>query len=214
LSEHYASLGYQVLGCSRKESDLDEPNYRHFVMDICDEAEVKKLFTEIRTTYGGLDALINNAAIGSMNHALLTPYGITRRILETNVLGTFLMCREGAKLMMKRKTGRIVNFGSIASPLKLEGEAVYAASKAAVVSLTQILAREYAEFGITVNAVGPTAVKTDLIAAVPEEKIQKLIGRQALRRYTEFADITNVIDFYLKPESGFITGQVLFLGGV
>ena len=116
--------------------------------------------------------------------------------------------------MMGTGRGRIVNFATVATPLKLEGEAIYAASKAAVVSLTEVLARELGPFGITVNAVGPTPVKTDLIRSVPAEKMEALLDRQAVRRYGEFRDITNVTDFFLRPESDFITGQVIYLGGV
>ena len=115
---------------------------------------------------------------------------------------------------MKKKYGRIVNFATGATPLKLEGEATYAASKAAVVSYTRILARELAAFNITVNAVGPTPVKTDLIKGVSNEKINALLKMQAVRRFGEFKDITNVIDFFIKPRSDFITGQVIYLGGV
>ena len=116
--------------------------------------------------------------------------------------------------MRQKRFGRIVNFSTVAVPLKLDGEAVYAASKAAIVSLTQILAKEYAEFGVTVNAVGPVPIKTDLIRGVPEEKIEKLLSRQAIQRYGTYEDVENVIDFFLRPESDFITGQVIYLGGV
>jgi 3-oxoacyl-[acyl-carrier protein] reductase len=149
-----------------------------------------------------------------MNHILLTPKATVEKILNTNVIGTFLFCREAAKLMQTGKFGRIVNFATVATPLKLEGEAIYAASKAAIVSLTEILARELAPFGITVNAVGPTPVQTDLIRSVPQEKMDALLDRQAIRRFGEMKDISNVIDFFICPESDFITGQVLYLGGV
>ncbi len=160
------------------------------------------------------NALINNAGIASMNHCLLTPLQTVQNILNTNVGGTFLFCREAAKLMQPRHNGRIVNFTSVAVPLKLQGEAAYAASKAAVIALTQVLAREFAEFGITVNAVGPTPVRTDLIRGVPVEKIDRLIGLQAIPRFGEYRDIINVVDFFISPASDFITGQVLFLGGI
>jgi 3-oxoacyl-[acyl-carrier protein] reductase len=198
LVEHYTARGWTVIGCSRTASDLSLPNYRHFCLDVSDEPAVKAMFAEIRKTHGRLDALINNAGIASMNHALLTPVLTVRQILDTNVVGTFLFCREAAKLMQKQQGGRIVNFATVATPLKLEGEAIYAASKAAVLTLTQVLAREFAPFGITVNAVGPTPVKTDLIRSVPKEKM----------------DAANVIDFFIQPESDFVTGQVIYLGGV
>ena len=111
------------------------------------------MFSLIRKKYGRLDVLINNAGIGSMNHSILIPIETVHRILITNVVGTFLLSRKAAKLMKKNNFGRIVNFVSIAIPLKLEGAAAYAASKAAILTLTEIMAREYADYGISVNAI-------------------------------------------------------------
>lgn len=214
LVEYYIEQGYQVVGCARNPVDYSFDKYQHYCLDVTDEKAVKKMFADISKRYQGLDILINNAGIASMNHLLLTPVSTVDKILATNVIATFLFCREAAKIMIKNNFGRIINFATVATPLKLEGEAIYAASKAAVVSLTEVMARELAEFSITVNAVGPTPVKTDLIKSVPEEKITALLNRQAIVRYGEFRDISNVIDFFMRKESDFITGQVLYLGGV
>lgn len=214
LAAYYVEQEFQVIGCSRQPVNSTSANYRHFCLDITDERSVKQMFTEIARSHGRLDVLINNAGIASMNHILLTPTQVARNIFETNFIGTFLLCREAAKLMKRREFGRIINFTTVATPLKLEGEAVYAASKAAVTSFTQIIARELSSFGITVNALGPTPIQTDLIKSVPQEKIDQLIERQAIKRLGQFTDISNAIDFFIRPESDFITGQVLFLGGV
>jgi 3-oxoacyl-[acyl-carrier protein] reductase len=214
LAEHYVRQGHRVVGCSRGHIDWTLPGYAHYVADVSDEKAVKQLFADLRRKYDRLDHLINNAGVASMNHSLLTPLSTVHHVLNTNVVGTFLFSREAAKLMQNTRYGRIVNFTTLAVPLKLEGEAVYVASKAAVLSLTHVLARELVELGITVNAIGPGPVDTDLIRAVPKEKIDHLVSRQAIRRIGTFQDIANVVDFFLKPESNFVTGQCLFLGGV
>ena len=214
LAEYYLQKDYIIIGCSRNESDIVNENYKHYCLNVADEVQVKALFRDVQKEFGRVDVLINNAGIASMNHTLLTPLDTVKNIFSTNFFGTFLFCRESAKLMMKKKHGRIVNFATVATPLKLEGEAVYASSKAAIVSLTEIMAKEFANNGITVNAVGPTPIKTDLIKSVPNEKINSLINMQSIHRYGEFTDISNVIDFYIKEESNFITGQTIYLGGI
>jgi 3-oxoacyl-[acyl-carrier protein] reductase len=214
LAEYYCDRGHIVYGCSRGEPEWTRDNYHHVVADVSDENQVKLLFAAIRREHGRLDNLLNNAGIASMNHSLLTPIDTVRKILETNVIGCFLFCREAAKLMKKNHYGRIVNFSTVAVPLKLEGEAAYVASKAAVEGLTNVLSREFADFGVTVNTLGPVPIDTDLIRAVPKKKIENLVRRQSINRLGRMEDVVNVIEFYLRAESEFVTGQNIYLGGV
>lgn len=214
LVEHYLSKGHIVIGCSRSPIDWSHENYYHLIADVADEAAVKQVFKFIRKEFNRLDNLINNAGIASMNHVMLTPIKTVHDILNTNILGTFLFCREAAKLMVNNSHGRIVNFTTVATPLKLEGEAIYAASKAAIFSLTEVMAREFADLNITVNSIGPTPIDTDLIRSVPKDKMNRLIARQAIKRMGTEKDVANVTDFFLQKESDFITGQNIFLGGV
>jgi 3-oxoacyl-[acyl-carrier protein] reductase len=214
LAQHYVKQGHYVIGCSRQAALWSEEGYCHFQADISDERQVRRLFREIQSKFGRLDNLVNNAGIASMNHSLLTPFSTFESIMKTNVSGAFLMARESAKLMSKNGYGRIVNFTTVAVPLKLDGELAYVSSKSAVETMTSVFAREIASFGITVNAIGPAPTMTDLLAAVPDAKIAQLIDRQAIKRLGKFEDIANVCDFFIRPESSFVTGQIVYLGGV
>ena len=214
LARHYLETGWRVAGCSRGKAAVEHENYFHTQLDVGDEQAVTAMVREVGRRFGRIDALLNNAGIASMNAALLTPGRTMETVFRTNCFGAFYFAREVAKLMLPQKQGRIVFFTTVARPLRLEGELAYAASKAAVESLSQILSRELAPSGITVNAVGPTPVKTDLIRGVSDQAIERLIQRQAIRRLGEFRDVANVVDFFLSPGSDFVTGQILYLGGV
>jgi 3-oxoacyl-[acyl-carrier protein] reductase len=214
LAEYYLAKGYTVLGCSRERNDLENEKYYHFQVDVSDEKSVNKFFGQVRKTFKVIDALINNAGAASMNHFLFTPAATAKRLMELNYLGTYHCVRAFINLLKKSKNPRIINFTTVAVPLILSGEIAYVSSKSAVEAFTRGLAKELAPFNITVNAIGPTPVATDLTAHVPKEKLEALMAQQAIHRMGDFQDISNVIDFYLSPASNFITGQIIYLGGV
>lgn len=214
IAEHLLSRGDQVLGCARGEGTISHANYFHVEADVTDEGNVGQLLLAAREKLGGLDVLINNAGVGRMLPLALTPLGTAQKILNTNFLGVFLLMHGATRLLRKSTAGRIINFTTVAVPLRLEGEAIYAASKAAVEMLTRVAAKELGPLGITCNAIGPSPIRTDLIRNVPEEKLRALIKHQSISRWAEPSDVTNLVDFFLQPESRMVTGQVIYLGGL
>ncbi|MFX4284481.1 SDR family NAD(P)-dependent oxidoreductase [Aliarcobacter butzleri] len=214
LANYYLEKDFIVVGCSRGESSINHQNYRHFSLEIGDEKAVVSMVRTIKKEFGKIDILINNAGIASMNHILTTSVETISKLFNTNFLGTFLFTREVSKVMMKEKFGRIINFTTVAKPLRLEGEAIYASSKAAIETFTQTASKELSSFNITVNAIGPTPIQTDLIKAVPKDKIDELLNKQTIKRFGTFEDIINVCDFFCDDKSNFITGQIIYLGGI
>ncbi|HEY5957164.1 MAG TPA: SDR family oxidoreductase [Polyangiaceae bacterium] len=214
LVEHYLKKDYLVEGCSRGESDISDPHYVHHLVDVADEKAVRTMIASITKRHSRIDIVLNNAAIASMNHVLLTPAKSANRMFEVNVTGTMLVCRDAAKVMMRRRYGRIVNFTTIVAPIALAGEAVYAASKSAVVTLTRILAFELGQWGITCNSFGATPIMTDMIRGVPQQKIDEVVNNLAIKRLGTPEDCANVCDFFVSPSSDNITGQVIYLGGI
>jgi 3-oxoacyl-[acyl-carrier protein] reductase len=215
LAEHYVAAGLTVVGCSRTAHDtLQANNYSHFELDVTAESEVIGLFREIRTRFGRLDVVINNAGVNPAHSlSLLTSYDAAHKTLATNVLGTFVVSRESAKIMMRRKWGRIVNFSSMAARHEVPGEAIYSASKAAIHALTRVMAKEMYRYGITCNVVAPSAVATGMTAAIQGDALQEVLDRNAVPHLGKMSDISNAIDWLIKPESQAVTGQVIFLGG-
>jgi len=213
LAEHYLSAGDRVIGCGRSAASVQHERYTHQTVDVTDESAVKQLTATIRQHFGGLDVLINNAGVASMNAIALTPPSAARRVVETNFIAAVALTHAAVRLMRQSTAARIVNISTIAVPLRLEGEAIYAASKSALETFTRIAARELGSMGITCNAVGPSVVRTRLTEGVPADKLERLVRAQAVPIMATPADVANVIDFFLRPESRLVTGQVVYLGG-
>jgi 3-oxoacyl-[acyl-carrier protein] reductase len=168
--------GQYIYGCTRDTSDVSS------------EVDVLRMFNYIIEDSGKIDILINNAGVASMNSSLLTTCEKAMQIINTNFIGTFLCSREAAKIMLKQKYGRIINISSIGVGLDIPGEAVYLASKAAIETLTKVMAKELNGTGITVNCIRPGIVETDLTKHLPDNDIPKTTFENIYRVITEIIE--------------------------
>jgi 3-oxoacyl-[acyl-carrier protein] reductase len=210
IAAHFAERGWQVCGCSRSEADTGVANYTHTVVDATDEAQVRRWVRGIKQQHGRIDAVVCN--IGLVKSALLVPALPTelfQQFFETSLKATFLVCREVAKVMMLQRAGRIVTIGSTMTVVHEPGTAAYSANKAGIVELTKVMARELAPQGITCNVVAPSMIATEAAGAMGEDWRKRVLDLQTIKRPVEIAEICNVIAFFLAPESGCVTGQVV-----
>ena len=215
LAEYYSKKSYIVIGCSRRPINFSFPNYGHYICDISDENQVKKMLRQIKENFGRLDILINNAGVNlTLQNTLLVSYKNALKTLEINLLGSFLLCRESSKIMLKNTFGRIINFSSMAVKHEVSGESIYTASKAAIVSFSRVLSKEIYSLGITVNVVAPSAIETELTNNIDKKALKDVLHRNAIHQMGKVEDIVNVTDWLIRTESQAITGQVIYLGGV
>lgn len=213
MAEYFLCLGWTVVGCSRHETDLVHPAYQHHQVDVSDEHAVHKMFVHIRHEIGHLDALVNNAGLRDVVPFVSEPPELLRRTLEVNVVGTANCCREAAKLMQAKRTGRIVNVSSIAVPLASPGMSAYSSSKAAVEQLGRVLAREFMPWGITINTLRLSFVAgTGMYDATPESVRTEIVQETALGRALTTGEVCAVVRFLVSADSGSMTGQILQLG--
>lgn len=205
-----------MVGCSRRPSTIDHLNYRHHELDLTEAGSIKSMCRAIRAEHGCLDAVVNNAGVSNMNHFMMTPEDVARRVFDVNFFAVLNCCRETVKLLQKSSevAPAILNISTVAVPWALEGQLVYSASKSAVEQLTRVMSKELAGFSIRVNGIGLPPVHTILTRTVPKEKIDDLIGQQTLKRMCTMDDIVGPVEFLISLQSGFVTGETLFLGGV
>ena len=214
LTRHFLDEGATVIGVARGPANCEHERYCHHPADIADPAEVQKLFAALRTTVKTIDIVVNNAAVLTSQYAMIMPAGAAQAMVNLNLLAPFLVAREAAKLMRKAKAGRIINISSMAVSLEPEGDSVYAACKAGLTTLSNILAKEFASFNVTCNTLGITAIETDMLKQLPRDKIDAVVARLPISRYATADDIVNVIDFFASERSGYVTAQTIYLGGV
>ncbi len=215
IAIHYAKAGHVVIGCSRGDSSIDIPGYEHYKIDITDETLVKQFFRELRKKHGKLDILINNAGVNNaLSPATLVSFQAAESTIKTNFIGTFLMSRESVKLMMKFSFGRIINFGSMAVKHEERGEAIYTASKAAIIAFTKIFSKEIYQYGITCNVVSPSAIDTDLMSNIDKDALLNVLKRNAIPEVGQVNELISVLNWLIEDSSAKITGQNIYLGGV
>ena len=196
LADAYMKEGKTVIGCSRKVPDSHLCK-EFYACDVSYENEVKELFYKIRQSYR-LTNVIHCAGMGGMNPVITTPVALVRQILEVNVVGTFLVCREAAKTMLSRG-GSIFTFSSIVDELPMEGEAVYGASKSAVTNFSLALAQEMKRFNVFVNVIQPGPVEgIGMFETLPEEIKNKALSRFHIEQPTKPESIKWVIDNILQ----------------
>lgn len=213
LAEYYATHGYLVWGCSRREASLNLPNYFHTQLDVSDEKSVREWAKIVKRELQRVDVLVCNAGLlGSRALLLMTSGETLKSMWKVNVEGVFYTCREFAKIMLMKRFGRIITLGSNTSYFHLEGAGIYTATKSSVEQLTKTFAIELASSGITCNMVAPGLILTESVQAIGENALKLTIQHQTIKRTQTIDDIVNVISFFAAPENSCITGQVLKMG--
>jgi 3-oxoacyl-[acyl-carrier protein] reductase len=209
-AEQLMARGYRVIGLGRTP-DTTAP-FEMRAVDVGDSKSVADAFQDLRRD-ASVYALINSAGIASMNLVVTTPAETVKRIIETNLLGTIFCSQQIAPAMIRRGSGRIINFSTLGVPLAIKGEAIYIASKAGVEGFTRVFARELAPHGVTVNAIAPGPIETALIAKVPKEKVDAVVKQQIIPRQGTPDDVWNIVSLLLSAEGSMISGQTIHVGG-
>jgi 3-oxoacyl-[acyl-carrier protein] reductase len=214
IAEHFLSEGARVVGLARGDATIDDPRYTHLHADVSNAGEVHEAFVKIARECPVIHVAVNNAGVFTSQYALIMPAERARAMVETNLLGSFHVSREAARIMRKGKYGRIVNIGSIATRIEPVGSAIYAATKAGIAAMQNVMAKELAPFNITCNTVAVTFVETDMLEQFPRDQIDAHVKALPISRYATGADVCHAVDFFASKKSSYITAQTLFLGGI
>lgn len=207
LNEKSLAAAKERLGASKAT--------RFVVLDVTNERAVDHAISETAEVFGGLTGAVNSAGIGADKHVLDTSVDLFRKIMDVNVVGTFLVGRAAARKMLDLGGGAIVNIASISGLRGSKGRSAYGASKGAVVTLTQVMANDLAPFKIRVNAVAPGPVETPMVQAVHTQADRELYHRYIpMNRYSQPGEIASVIHFLLdETQSSYVTGEIIAVDG-
>ena len=226
IAKDLAQAGYNVcLNCTSVQAEealhataraLAEKHdvITHIVRaNVADTTEAARLVDEAQEALGGIDVLVNNAGITRDALTLRMSESDFDRVIDVNLKGTFNCCKAVLRPMSKKRWGRIINMSSVVGIFGNAGQANYAASKAGVIGLTKSLSREMARRGITVNAIAPGFIETDMTAALTEDQRAAILGRIGAGRLGAPSDVSSLVRFLASDEAAYITGQVICVDG-
>jgi 3-oxoacyl-[acyl-carrier protein] reductase len=181
--------------------------------DVSSEDEVKDMFSSIKEKHNKIDVLVNNAGIMRNSLLALTSTELFDHTIDVNLKGTFLCTRYASNMMRKQRSGRIINISSIVGLQGCEGQAVYSASKAAVIGFTRSVAKELGRYGITVNAIAPGLIETDLIKDIKPDIREKMLSNISLGRIGTPEDVAKVVLFLSSDLASYVSGSVIAVDG-
>lgn len=181
--------------------------------NVSDADAVQAMIQYVIDTYGRIDILVNNAGITKDNLLMKMSEDEFNQVIDVNLKGTFHTCKSVIRQMIRQRYGRIVNMASISGVAGNAGQVNYSASKAGVIGLTKSLSREVASRNITVNAVAPGFIKTDMTSVLPDNVVEEMLNAIPMKRQGTPEDIANAVAFLVSEQSGYITGQVLEVNG-
>jgi 3-oxoacyl-[acyl-carrier protein] reductase len=223
IAVRLAQEGARVASVSRTEANAlktaDEINAAHadaakaYAVDVADRDAVQKAAAQILADFGRVDILVNNAGVTRDGLSMRMSLEDWDTVVNTNLKGAFMFTQALMRPMIKQRSGRIINISSIAGLTGNAGQANYSASKAGLIGLTKTLARELASRGITVNAVAPGLIETDMTTVLSDEIRQAILQKVPLGKLGEPADIAGAVAYLASPEAKYITGQVLTVDG-
>jgi NAD(P)-dependent dehydrogenase (short-subunit alcohol dehydrogenase family) len=219
-----AKAGADVAVCGRSQEDLErvtesikalKKEAAGFHLEVTSKMSVREGLDQILSRFGRLDILVNNAGVNLRVPVLEFPEDDWDRILDTNLKGYFLVAQAVVPQMIERGYGKVINMSSILGAVGLPNQAAYAASKGGVDQLTKVMALEWAQKGICVNAIGPTYFETELVAQLRNdpERFQFINERTPMGRWGYPEELEGIVIFLAAPASDFITGQTIYIDG-
>ena len=183
------------------------------VADVSKRDDVERLVDATRERFGRIDVVVNNAGITRDQLLVRMKDDDWDQVLDTNLRGVFLMTRAVGKVMMRQKSGRIINIASTAGAMGNPGQVNYSAAKAGVIGLTKAAGRELAHWNILVNAVAPGLIETDMTAALPAEAREALLQQVPLKRIGQGREVAEVVRFLAGEGASYITAQTIHVNG-